>query len=501
MAAPMEEMQMHAKKLIVFGIMFVMTFSAMSIVGGDTGDEGANSSDGPQPMQGTTPRTVLLEEFTATWCPPCNTLAPALNRIGDEYPHDKFIMLAWHPASSEIGSIVASDRGLYYGWYWLPTGVIDGGGTYTDDTLWRIGATGGPTGSYNDYRTMIDNQLAKPTNLKIDMWGSIEGNKANIMTRIEATDPVTQTDLRAYFVISEDDLYSTNGEQPGRTPYWRHVVRDYGSQPFSISEGEVVYLSQSFNIQPSWKPERLGAVVFVQTNVISGTWTDGSSDYYNREVLQAAEMDFIHDPILFVNDIYNPDLTWYLTNPPIQKLLAYNKYPFDTWDTVSAVDTGAANYKDLPTLSDMEDYSIVVWSTEKRTTTLNASERTSLTSYLDTGSNLFITGSNIGSDLDVADPTFLSDYLHSTFVLGNSGEDQIIGTAGDPISDVYSDSTIYNLKYIKWNGFSWDKETVDYVGNGIERFTRHGIACAEINPIELKDHACLFWLLTSFHIL
>jgi len=438
----MEEMKMYMKRVWTVAVVVLMTLSAMGLVIGHEEDMDANSDNGPQPMAGSTPRTVLIEEFTATWCPPCNTVSPALSRMADEYEETELVMLAWHPSSSEIGSPVVSTRANYFGWYWLPTAVIDGGSTYTDDTLWRIGAGGGTAGSYGAYRTMIDAELAKPTNLKIDMWGSIEGGSANALARIEATDPVTQTDLYAHFVLYEDDLYSTNGEEPGRCPYWRHVVRDYSYQPFSISEGDIVYFEDSFAILPTWNPQRLGAAVFVQTDVISGNWTDGSSTYYNREVLQAAELDFIHDPILLVNDGPLFPNAWYMVDPSYQKLLAYNDYAFDTWDVLAPTDTNSIDIRPSPSFEEIKDYSTVIWLTSSETNTLDVDEMTALTSYLDSDGSLFITGSNIGSDLDTTDPTNLTNYLHTTFVADLSGDNQIQGIAGDPISDPWNATTI-----------------------------------------------------------
>jgi thiol-disulfide isomerase/thioredoxin len=117
---------MAARKVLVVGLAIFMVLGTMSFVAGDEDIPVANADDKPEPKAGSTPRTVLLEEFTATWCPMCNTVAPAYSRIADEYPEKDVATLVWHTASSELGNMLTSIRSNYYGWYWLPTATVDG---------------------------------------------------------------------------------------------------------------------------------------------------------------------------------------------------------------------------------------------------------------------------------------------------------------------------------------------------------------------------------------
>jgi thiol-disulfide isomerase/thioredoxin len=428
---------MTARKVLVVGIALFMMLGAMSFVAGDQGRDSANADESPEPMAGSTPRTVLVEVFTATWCPPCTQADPALSRIADEYPHDEAVVLDWHPTSSLIGSPVTTPRAQYYGWGYLPTVTVDGGGKFPAGDLWTVGASS-PDSAYDGYTLDITTRSSQNTYLKINVTTSLFSENVEVTARIEATDPVTDVNLFTYFVIYEDDLYANDG--PTLNSYHRHVVRDYTIEPLSISNGEVKFSTKQFTMQPDWDPQRFGAAVFVQTDIVSGSWPYGSTTHVNRDVIQAAEQDFAHNEILLVNDM--EDNLWDREEESFQKLLANIDLSFDTWNTRTMFDTGTNDYITRPTFDDMKDYSTVIWFTGSSLSTLDASERQNLSQFLDSTGNLFIIGENIGAELNVTDQAFLNGYLHANFSADNSGNSQVRGLGGDPISAPWAGSSL-----------------------------------------------------------
>ena len=82
--------------------------------------------------------------------------------------------------------------------------------------------------------------------------------------------------------------------------------------------------------------------------------------------------------------------------------------------------------------SDLEDYEAVIWRCGHATSTLDQAEIDTLTNFLDGGGRLFISGTNIASDLQGA--IFLSNYLHLDFN-GETGSPVVQGVPGDPIGD------------------------------------------------------------------
>lgn len=77
---------------------------------------------------------------------------------------------------------------------------------------------------------------------------------------------------------------------------------------------------------------------------------------------------------------------------------------------------------------------IIIWFTgDALTNTLTLEDQDSLSSFLDSGGNLFLTGQNIGQD--IGDSLFYSDYLHSVFNLPTTNDHTIDGLPGDEIGD------------------------------------------------------------------
>jgi hypothetical protein len=82
----------------------------------------------------------------------------------------------------------------------------------------------------------------------------------------------------------------------------------------------------------------------------------------------------------------------------------------------------------------LDEYQVIVWFTGSLSdSTVTSESQALLSSYLDGGGNLFITGQDIGQD--IGGTTFYTDYLHSIFVTDDVNYYGIIGVTGDPIGD------------------------------------------------------------------
>lgn len=106
------------------------------------------------------------------------------------------------------------------------------------------------------------------------------------------------------------------------------------------------------------------------------------------------------------------------------------KIYIDSWDCSNL---GTPSFADV-----LKNYQTLIWFTgDDRTTSLTSAEQVELTSFLDQGGKLILTGQNIGFDL-VADGTtedslFFANYLHAEFLADTVKPTMIMGTAGDPI--------------------------------------------------------------------
>ena len=106
-------------------------------------------------------------------------------------------------------------------------------------------------------------------------------------------------------------------------------------------------------------------------------------------------------PILLVDDDDGSSYEGYYT----AALDALGK-DYDTWSVQS---------QGSPSASELQKHDIVVWFTgDDYTTTLSSTDQSNLTTYLDGGGNLFITGQDIGYDINTA--SFYGNYLHASYV-------------------------------------------------------------------------------------
>jgi hypothetical protein len=87
----------------------------------------------------------------------------------------------------------------------------------------------------------------------------------------------------------------------------------------------------------------------------------------------------------------------------------------------------------------LNNYQIVIWGCEWSFPSLDVTDRAALEQFLDNGGSLFLSGQDIGWDLnesdDNIDVSFFNDYLKSTYLADNAGTNLISGIEEDPISD------------------------------------------------------------------
>ncbi|UCE19122.1 MAG: M6 family metalloprotease domain-containing protein [Gemmatimonadota bacterium] len=88
--------------------------------------------------------------------------------------------------------------------------------------------------------------------------------------------------------------------------------------------------------------------------------------------------------------------------------------------------------KGAPDAAHLKTYDIVIWFTGHATPSLSQEDIHNLTSFLDSGGGLFLSGQDVGVGLQSL--PFLSDYLHAQFIENNSNEGFIAAVPEDPLS-------------------------------------------------------------------
>jgi hypothetical protein len=88
----------------------------------------------------------------------------------------------------------------------------------------------------------------------------------------------------------------------------------------------------------------------------------------------------------------------------------------------------------------LQAYRLLIWQVGLSYPTLDADDRDFLTQHLDNGGKLFVTGQDIGWELNTSnsgnyDPTWYHDSLHANWVTDDTNNYNLDGIAGDPITD------------------------------------------------------------------
>ncbi len=129
-------------------------------------------------------------------------------------------------------------------------------------------------------------------------------------------------------------------------------------------------------------------------------------------------------PVLLVDDDEGSSYENYF-----EEALSNNGYVYEVWNEM---DKGSVS------ASYLAGYSAVVWMTGIYGD-IESGNRTAISSFLDGGGCLLITGQDIGWQLnDEGDPVkiaFYNDYLHSDYIADDSGYRSMTGVSGDVIGD------------------------------------------------------------------
>jgi len=108
-----------------------------------------------------------------------------------------------------------------------------------------------------------------------------------------------------------------------------------------------------------------------------------------------------------------------------------------------ALETGGKSYGVWDTSSDpltqevADTFDVLVWNVGFSSPTLDATDKAFLADFLDNGKALFLSGQDIGWDLNANNPDvfWYNSYLHASYIRDDTNEMNILGVPGDPITD------------------------------------------------------------------
>ena len=197
---------------------------------------------GPTPALGAE-RLVLLEKFTASWCPPCRPSSEAVDELLHDFPDSFIPMEMFASSSSRYFSPWSRNRATsFYDFPGYPTVWFDS----------AVDEVGGSEGSYDSYKSKMLARAAIPSEVSINLSAVQTGDQIYEVTTTVGVDASgTSKVMRLYLseVLDHYGIYDNSSIVPRNT--FRQNVED--SLIVAVNPGESTSFTRSVTFDSvSW---------------------------------------------------------------------------------------------------------------------------------------------------------------------------------------------------------------------------------------------------------
>ena len=218
---------------------------------------------------------VILEIGTGTWCQYC---PGAVMGADDQIANGLDVAVVEYHYGDDYQNSYSLSRVNYYNITGYPTAWFDG----------VLSFVGGSTteSMYPQYLSRVNQRLGVTSPFTIDILGShtcFQDFTADIT--VEKVGTNSSNNLRLQAVLTESHIPATWFGLDEINYVCRKMMPDQNGTPLSFSEGNTQEVTLNFTLDPTWKPDELELVVFVQ-------------DIATKEIFQGTKMsllDFIPD--------------------------------------------------------------------------------------------------------------------------------------------------------------------------------------------------------------
>jgi len=220
-------------------------------------------------------RKVLVEEFTATWCGPCENAGRAMSQLIDNFPGE-LVSLQEH-ISDDYTIAWSETRANFYGVTGIPTTAFDG-------VTRHVGA-GTQAQTYNTYLNTFNVRRNVPTDVTIEIGGEEVGTDTYRVTVRVGVETTGQTrDMRLH-VLQILDHY------PSGVRHRECVIQDGINENVTLNPGETATFTHDFVLAgPSANPNRAEDVSIV-------AFAREQGNPWPREVYNAEQMHWPFEPL------------------------------------------------------------------------------------------------------------------------------------------------------------------------------------------------------------
>lgn len=206
-------------------------------------------------------RTVLLEEFTATWCPYCPGAAMGLRDMKN-YHKDTVTIIAYHPSGSDPFYTYEAYYRLfnYYG-----TGFVPGYPTVVFDGVDTVVGGFANQSMYPYYKPKYNQRKVINQPVKFTCSGEYYPGTRQGTLNITLTNVGSST-ISGYLRIAMVILDTPYAWQNQTHLEWvlRDMIPNQNGTYFSISPGNSVNRSENFSVLQNDNPHEIAFVVFFQ---------------------------------------------------------------------------------------------------------------------------------------------------------------------------------------------------------------------------------------------
>lgn len=215
------------------------------------------------PARSASPKVVVAEKFTATWCQYCPGAARGFQQIKAE--HDStVVMIAYHQSDDPFTIPEFTTRRAYYSVGGYPTAIFDGvlrkaGGSY-DGTM------------YPDYLPLFTQRagVTAPIEIHLDM-------EALNAVRVTVSNPSPATVSGTLQVVLVERFIPYAWQNMTELDFVaRDMLPGAAGESVTLGPGQTLITSRSFVLNPAWVRRNCRLVAFVQAA--------------DREILQGAEL-------------------------------------------------------------------------------------------------------------------------------------------------------------------------------------------------------------------
>jgi PKD repeat protein len=228
---------------------------------------------------------VVLEIFTATWCPYCPGAAMGAEDLVAN--GCDVAVIEYHSSNSDpFYNTYASYRHGYYGVEGYPTAIFDGvlavvGGNHTQSM-------------YPSYLPRYNARKAINSSFTLDIEGQSTGLDYDVTVTANKVAETTSTNMVLHLVLTESHIpYQWQGQDSLQWVERLMIPNQYGT-PLDFSEDSTNVVNLSFSLNGSWVADNCELVAFIQDlntkEVLQGTKVSLPN------LLPSIEADFSADP-------------------------------------------------------------------------------------------------------------------------------------------------------------------------------------------------------------